>query len=83
MLSQTGIFMSATRIRRLTRKEASLVRNHKDRGFVSPVSGLHKASLFVHCPRLMGTQSPHASVAVLCLWGTYRVESDLAFTFAF
>ena len=83
MLSQTGIFMFSTRIRGLTKKEASLVRNRKDRGLVSSVSGLHKASLFVRCPRLMGTQSPHASIAVLCLWGTYRVERDLAFTFTF
>lgn len=58
MLSQTGISMFSIRIRRLTKKEVSLVRNHKDRGFVSSVSGLLKASLFVHCPRLMGTQSP-------------------------
>ena len=83
MLSQTGIFMFSTRIRGLTKKEASLVRNRKDRGLVSSVSKLHKASLFVRCPRLMGTQSPHASIAVLCLWGTYRVERDLAFNFTF
>ena len=66
MLSQSGIFMFSTGIRRLT-KEANLVRNQEDQGLVSSVSKIHKASLFVHHPRLMGTQSPNALTAVLRL----------------
>ena len=71
MLSQTGIFMFSTSIRRLTRKEAHSVRNDKDRGLVFSVSRLHNASLFVCPSRLMGTQSPDALIAVLCFSDTF------------
>lgn len=70
MLSQSGVLVFSTSIRRLTRKETSLVRNHEDRGLVSSIhqiSSRHKLSLFVHHPRLTDTQSPHAVITRLCL----------------
>lgn len=78
MLSQGGILTFSTSIRRLTSREAGLVRNREDREIVFSVFSLHKTSLFVHHLRLMDTQSPDAVIPVLSFETLTEVQSDIS-----